>query len=44
VHMVRTALEGPQAMKPISVDVKFETRYVGSDCGDIKPGDAHPVN
>lgn len=44
VHMIRTALEGPQAMKPISVDVKFETRYVGSDCGDIKPGDAHPVN
>ncbi|WP_256366848.1 DUF3617 domain-containing protein [Acidobacterium sp. S8] len=43
VHMVRTASEGPQAMKPITVDVKFDTHYIGSDCGSIKPGDAEPV-
>jgi hypothetical protein len=44
VHMVRTALQGPQAMKPITIDVKFDTHYIGSDCGDIKPGDAQVVH
>lgn len=43
VHMVRTATEGPQATKPITIDVKFDTHYVGSDCGAIKPGDAQLV-
>jgi hypothetical protein len=43
VHMVRTSSEGPQAMKPITVDVKFDTHYVGPDCGNIKPGDAEPL-
>ena len=42
VHMVRTALQGPQAMQPITIDVKFDTHYVGSDCGDIKPGQGQP--
>lgn len=43
VHMVRTALQGPQAMHPVTIDVKFDTHYMGSDCGDIKPGEGQPV-
>lgn len=44
VHMIRTELQGPQAMKPMTIDVKFDTHYVSSDCGDIKPGEGRPVN
>jgi len=44
VHMVRTATEGPQAGNPVTIDVKFDTHYVGSDCGDIKPGEGRPVH
>ncbi len=44
VHMVRTASDGPQAGKPVTIDVKFDTHFIGADCGDIKPGDAHPVH
>lgn len=43
MHMVRTATQGSQAMQPITVDVKFDTHFSGSDCGDIKPGDARPL-
>ena len=43
VHMVRTAMQGPQAMNPITIDVKFDTRYIGSDCGTIKPGDSQTI-
>jgi hypothetical protein len=44
VHMVRTALQGPQAMKPMTIDAKFDMHYVASDCGDIKPGEGRPVH
>ncbi|HYK36336.1 DUF3617 domain-containing protein [Alloacidobacterium sp.] len=44
VHMVRTELQGPQAMKPVTIDMKFDTHFVSSDCGDIKPGEGRPVN
>jgi Protein of unknown function (DUF3617) len=44
VHMVRTALQGAQAMKPITIDMKFDTHYIGSDCGNIKPGDAQVIH
>jgi Protein of unknown function (DUF3617) len=43
VHMVRTATQGPQAMNPITIDVKFDTHYIGSDCGSIKPGDSQTI-
>lgn len=43
VHMIRTATQGPQAMKPITMDIKIDTRYIGADCGSIKPGEAQPV-
>jgi hypothetical protein len=43
VHMVRTATQGPQAMKPMTIDMKIDTHYIGADCGAIKPGEAQPV-
>lgn len=44
VHMVTTELQGSQAMKPMTMDMKFDTHYISSDCGDIKPGEGRPVN
>jgi Protein of unknown function (DUF3617) len=44
VHIVRIASEGPQAGKPVTVDVKFDTHFIASDCGDIKPEEGRPVH
>jgi hypothetical protein len=44
VHMVRTETEGQQAGRPVSIDMKFDSHFVGSDCGDIKPGEGKTVH